>query len=561
LILPVQYEVNDDVTMIAILSGKGGFPSNPDAVFLNPLLGYLLYSLYKIAPLFPWYGMSLYSIFYLGWVLIVSVMIRTHSRLSLLFALPLLCYFFFFHSSFITFTSASLFVPCGIFLCTVEFFLKNQPPSKNVKTYFTVLAVCFFLSFLLRWDLVLFSLFLCLPVTIFMRYELVKKIAPVLLVLGCVIFLNAGFNYMLSLSNKPYHDFNTLRAAFHDTDRGSIHDLITPHAAQKAGWTYEDYLAFKIPWLIYDNKSFNTQNLRLFLHENDPSHVPGYFFGNVTGRVASSFHNHKDVCILFVMSVISIALYNLRLLFPLEKTYCYKTAFVLGSYGTIIVFLMYHRFEPRIFGPLFVYFLGVSSVLFDTSLPSKNRTRGTLLIQASTLCAVMLLLFSLFIVHHLIMRDSALLDQSVYYRNSIKNAFDVINSSKQHAYPLVIQMYPKVDKGLNVESTHPLKEFRDSPHIRSFPSGWAINSPYYCQALHSLNLKDGHDFLKWIVDRQEVLLMMNVSSLEEMNSILLLWKSYYLRRIFPGQQLKFIPVYDFRGKDGAGLIFLQIRSG
>ena len=64
--LPVGYETNDDFAMVTILSGKGGFPSIPDAIFLNPILSYILFFLYKVSPSFPWYGISLYLTCYLG---------------------------------------------------------------------------------------------------------------------------------------------------------------------------------------------------------------------------------------------------------------------------------------------------------------------------------------------------------------------------------------------------------------------------------------------------------------------------------------------------------------
>jgi hypothetical protein len=54
--------------------------------------------------------------------------------------------------------------------------------------------------------------------------------------------------------------------------------------------------------------------------------------------------------------------------------------------------------------------------------------------------------------------------------------------------------------------------------------------------------------------------MLTVLDIKQMNDVLYVWKDYYLRHITPGMKLEFIPVYDFRNKEGKGLIFFQIRS-
>ncbi len=269
-IIPVRYESNDEFRMITILSGNGGFPSSPDVYYLNPILSYVLYILYKISPYFPWFGVFLYVVYYIGWTLILSVILRTNDRFSFILTIPILFYFFFFHSSYASFTSASLFLSFGVFLCTVEYFIRNEAPIKNIRIYFLFLAVCFYLSFLLRWKLVLYSLFLFLPMVVFIKKGQIKKILPILLLLGLVMCLNMGFNHFVYLSHQTYYDFDKLRIEFHDTHRGDFDVLTTPYALQKARWEYNDYLVFRGLWFMHDNYTFNTTNLKTFLMENNP---------------------------------------------------------------------------------------------------------------------------------------------------------------------------------------------------------------------------------------------------------------------------------------------------
>ncbi len=168
-ILPVHYETNDEFRMITILSGNGGFPASPYVPYLNPILSYVLHILYRVKPYFPWFGVFFYVVYYLGWTLILSVIFRTNDRYSFILTIPILFYFFFFHSSYVSFTSASLFMSFGVFLCTIEYFIRNEAPIKNIRIYFIFLAVCFYLSFLLRWELVLYSLLLFLPAVVFIK--------------------------------------------------------------------------------------------------------------------------------------------------------------------------------------------------------------------------------------------------------------------------------------------------------------------------------------------------------------------------------------------------------
>lgn len=562
--LPVHYETKDDFSIITILSGKGGFPASPVVKHLNPILNYALYILYKVSPSFPWFGVFLYIIYYMSWTLILSVILRSSNRFSLLLSIPLLFYFIFYHSSFISYTSASLLLSFGVYLCTVEYFIKDEAPIKNIRNYFIFLAVCFYLSFLLRWELILYSLFLILPMIVFMKFEQVKKVFPVLTMLVLVICLNIGFNYFVYLSHQTYYDFDKLRIEFHDTHSGDFHDRITPYAIQKAGWTFEDYMAFRGLWYMHDNHVFNTMNLRTFLEANNPPKDSKYYLENIVSQIKKSYTQTKNISVLLLVSFLSIFIYRSTYLLRLDKVDWLKITVSLGTVIISILFFMYYRFKPRVFGPLYVYLFSMAFLLFSVIKNKEHKIiQNDFQRYFFIIVAGFFMTWALLIVRQEVTTNVHYLDQSEHNKIIINQAFNRIKDAYPASHPIVIQMSATFPYCLRTDFIHPLREYRDFPHIRIFPTGWSINSPYYDMALKNLHLGDGHDFLRWLVDRKDVLLMLNVFNINQkyqMNKILFLWKSYYLRHIYPGMKLDIIPVYDFRNKEGIGLILFQIRS-
>lgn len=266
--LPVRYMVNDDFAMITILQG-GRFPASPHAVFLNPIMSYMLFFLYKLSPWFPWYGIIIYLAHFIGWTLIFSLILRSGKGLLIIISLPILLMFYIQHSFLITFTSSSLFLLFGVLLSIIEYYLIDTHLIKSDTCFAIFSAACFFFSFLLRWELVLYSLFLELPLILFMKWEKAKKLIPIISVVSLLIFLNVAFIYYFESQQQSFYDYNKLRGILHGSPKGEFNGDITIHAANKVGWSYEDYLCFNNDfWFIYDNFAFNSKNIKSFITQN-----------------------------------------------------------------------------------------------------------------------------------------------------------------------------------------------------------------------------------------------------------------------------------------------------
>ena len=72
-----MYESNDDMGIIAILSGRMGYPASTDTVFMSSILGMVLSSFYESLPQVPWYSIMLYVLqifaLFMGINIIISI--------------------------------------------------------------------------------------------------------------------------------------------------------------------------------------------------------------------------------------------------------------------------------------------------------------------------------------------------------------------------------------------------------------------------------------------------------------------------------------------------------
>jgi hypothetical protein len=303
--------------------------------------------------------------------LVISVITRSNRGFCYLAAVPLLAYLFYYHATAITFTSASLLLSTGVYLCVFEYFVADRVPVKSIKAYFIFLVSCFCLSFLFRWDLVLYSLLFLSPVVVFMKFSRMKEVLPIIVVTGLLVCANIAFNHHVSSSHQPYNEFNKLRGEFHDTSRGFDHGQVTRGAASGAGWTYEDYMTFRLLWMIYDNYAFNTEKLRTFLAGNDFPENGGSFLSDVTARLKMSYEQNENVSILLLLSVLSLFLVRLVDLVRLDGIDWLKMTACLGAAAAGIIFLMHFRFIIRVFGPLYLFLFGLSFLLFNRA-PGKG---------------------------------------------------------------------------------------------------------------------------------------------------------------------------------------------
>jgi hypothetical protein len=557
-LVPVRYTANDDFALVKLLSERSGFSPDPNNPSLNFSMGWILCFLYRYGPDLPWYGLFVCTACYLGWSLMLSVLFRSTQGLSLLLSLPFLGMVFFHLTSFISFTAASLILESGVFLCLMEWGVRERCAAKNPRLYGWALALAFLISYLLRWRLVLVSLVFGGPVLLFVKKQQMAKAIPFVMAVGLVIVGDrAIFHLTTSDQHKAFMEYNDLRAQFHDTARGEYYGDSTPKALEKVGWSPEDYFFYK-QWVLYDNREFNERTLRTFLEENDPKKKRSLFARNWNG-LKEHFRQGKRYLLALLFSIVSIGFYRVGGLSELARRNRLKILLALAYIGAGIVSVVSIRSVFRVFVPLYVYFFVACFLFFHLtkreSAQGRSRSVGR---NVSVICAVVFSILAWGQAYAQGKLDFRILKGSKMEKEYIQKTLSVVKNRSAVPEPLLILMNPA--SGLGAEYVHPLKEFSDFTDLRIFPAGWGVHSPWFSSILRDMGLTDGRAFLTWMIDNPKALLVLRSRNEMDTRRCKSMWESYFSRRIAPNKRAHLVPVHDFRNATGAGLIFFNMRS-
>ncbi len=553
--MPVRYEVNDDFEFINILSGKGGFAADFSSTTqsLSQFLSYTLYFLYDRFPSIPWYGLTIYLSAYLGISLITSVLLRnTRDKLSLILCIPALLVYFSHCFSVITYTSAVLLLEFGVFLSLMEWVLKIDFLFKRNRLFGFFLGACFLFSFLIRWQIVLYFMLFGVPVLFYIKKQHLKAILPVIAVLLLFIL---GDRMLFKLNTTPghksYYEYTQLRRGFNDTVKGEYNGETTLKALKKAGWNMEDYAFFR-SWILYDDRLFNTEALKTFLQANSPYQEKKYL-KVVWSKIKSRFNSSKLHTLVLIFTISALFLLRIHNFTGLSNRQKFRLILSILIIFAGILFLMYYRFPYKVFIPLYAYTISVFVLLTSNNTQTFYSKRIIPVIIA-------LLLFLPVLVHSYTIgrMELGLLESSRQEKDYIKYSLNYVKDNHAHP-PLLVLMDPVFSGGLGTEKVHPLKEFSDYTSLRVFPWGGEINSPRYASILKQMGLKNGREFLKWSINREDVLFVHFVRSEKSLQKHAYLWESYFNRHISPDRKIKLQAVYDFRNKYGTGLIFYRMK--
>ncbi|MBW1744602.1 MAG: hypothetical protein JRI70_10815 [Deltaproteobacteria bacterium] len=367
----------------------------------------------------------------------------------------------------------------------------------------------------------------------------------------------ALFHYTSTDQNKAFAEYNKVRSVFHDTVKGFYNGDITLRALDKVGWTFDDYAFFRF-WILYDSELFNLDTIAAFTKANDPQNKASVF-GLIAKRIMRSYDKSKHYTLVLAFSILSFFLYRFHSLVGLSRNHRLRILCSLGFVVGSVIFFMYYRFPGRLFIPLYTYLVGASFLVFQVGNKSlQGLRRVTTSRRIAVVAAMLLVVLSLGQVYaqgKVLVADLATRERIKDY---IHRCMGVVKNKTLHGDPLLVLMNPS--KGLRSEAVHPLKELSDFPDVRIFPGGSVINSAVYFHALRELGLKDGRAFLKWLINNEEALVVLNTTSKERTEMAKHLWESYYFRRIAPGQGVRMVPVHDFRGRSGGGLVFYSVMG-
>lgn len=534
-----------------------GFLPGTDCFFLNPITSQLLYRLYRTFPHIPWYGLLLYVTVYWGYALILSAFIRRNSGFALLLAAPFLFIIFFHCFVFVSFTSASLLLLFGVFLCLLDWALTKRCPTTYERLYSLLLTLALIISYSLRWRLVLYSSILILPVILYTDRTLFRKTRLFWAGFSLLIMLSGYFMFAEPSGNDHFFvQYNKVRSMFHDTDKGEYYGEITRHAIATAGWDATDFVLFRNYWFLHDQTRFNVDTVKTFLKANNPIGKIS-FFKQVVNRTYFHFQGNKTISLILACTLLSLFIYGFDSLVHKTATEAAKLSIALGIVMTIALFLLYYRFVPRVYLPLFTYMAG--TIFLMLSPPRRPNALGpaTKLRRTATLSFLILLTLIMIgmtwtktesLVHHLFARNAE--------KENLRQALSKIEENRRQSERLLlIPLDP--NNNLLQETIFPLKEVSDFTTIPLLPAGWQIHSRRYFRILHHFGLHNGRELLAWTIDNPNVLWFQYVET-PQRTSIAELVETYFQQHMTPDGKPDMKIVYDFRNRNGIGLVCYEM---
>ena len=605
LIFPVRYEANDDFAIVRQLNPKNGFPTDPHLFYQAWIAGRGLHALYALAPSVPWFGLLLLIGLILGGGLIGGVAWRSAGgRMALAWA-PALALVLLSCALFMSFTSTALLLVVGGTLILLEKMWSERASGpmhtgaaldaggdraracegQAVRT--AVALTAFVLAFLLRWKLVSIVL---------------AGIALPLLLLGCQGRIRRGLPFALALlaffaadraierwtggeAWRQFGPYNAARARFHDTTDGDFRAGVTEGALERAGWTREDYQAFRA-WVIYDETLFRRETLERFLQANATHESRLAALPSLVKTQLGRHGRYPAAALCALLAILALAFPRIK---NMETNARLRLLLSLGLLTAALIGLLGYRFLPRVFLPLLAGWMGFACLLAARSRAGSSRLRE----PADDACrakearaakssahrkgrssdrsmapgrqrraggrgrvAVAVLMGALALAISLAQASAiaATLRGSARMKAHTQAALQGLAARDGDA---VIVLMDAV-RGLHFESIHPLKEFADLAPVKVLPGGTTTHSPRFQAMMKSMGLSGGRDLLAWLIDNPNALLALEAQSDAHARAWVSLWLSYLERHGIADRPLAVEPAFDFRERNGSGWVFFRI---
>lgn len=124
----LKYEVSDDFVMASIMSGAFGDTPNPQMIFVNVIIGYLLLPFYKLLPQISWYFIAQLLLVFISSISVTWVLLKKMERIKAVM-LSVILILFFTNDAYILmqFTKTSMFaVIAGSMIFIWEIFREHR---------------------------------------------------------------------------------------------------------------------------------------------------------------------------------------------------------------------------------------------------------------------------------------------------------------------------------------------------------------------------------------------------------------------------------------------------
>ena len=543
------YESNDDLTIIALLSGKTGLTAQPDGIFLSLPLSRLLYVLYGVAGAVPWYGLLLYFLlfvaFYLG-LKTISLSNLPPAGTAIMYAgLAMGCFCLF---SIFNFTSVSLLTWFMAAAYIARLNLSCTPPRKREAWLGFFLGM----SFLVRPSILNLAVICSIPVGVTFlvpgtRKRLFYLVPPLLALVALSVVMEFAFHD--NPSYRDYQRFSSARSDFTDTQMSSLNPRSTA-ALEKAGWSKRDYELATELWL-HDDAIYSTDRIRTFLDANSGSKLSLLSLDKLW---ESMLNNQVFLLLMFICCA--------TMLFSAPESYAIPEArlstvrncarLALVAFIAWVVVLATIRFPQRVAIPVFCFSI-VMFMLFRPLVSARwvMKAHYRRLFFGAT---VPLLLFLAYLLYDEVSSPVSYFMHHNEYTDQALTAVQDING------PGTIFIFPNAKLFAPNQGINPLREYRDAKPFIFFPIGWLIGSRAYTDFLAKYGFGDRHRAVPAMVDNKNAVLCVfrrNDGKFDEWVSNFLGHLEQHYGQLFPGREFALEPVLDRRAM-GIGWEFFRV---
>jgi hypothetical protein len=470
------YQVDDDITMIQMVSGYLGGQSAPFMVFSNVALGFLLNVLYRLPTNLNWEILIFFAIHFLSvWSLVYIVFalpLKTTYKLFGILVVLLSDSLFLLN---ITFTTTATFAVISGFISILVAAYNGFRFPKRMLIFGGLLILA---GSLIRIESFLLVLLLIFPALMFIRRffhlkNLVISSAITILVVGLFYLFNTL--YVKSFPQwDAFYKYNDVRSQLQDTPRvrlSNMKDLYT-----SIGWNFNDYRLF-MSWFFPDEQLYSSSNLQHLVDR-----IPGTEKNIIRATISyfypqPYFDDLDSLPYFFLIAAGVIAL----MVYPSLRKAIFPITVLLLTFLVLIFSLIWTQKVPLRVWDSFLATVSVFGLFFfiwtelDSDDSQKKQKFGFVVPTLLGLASLLALYYAFSTTRLNIRRQDA-------YRKELfdLNSLQVLGMIQSNA--LIIAPA----NGIPLTWSNPM--FLDLPNPKYMEMGWLTFSPSYYNMLNEYNI-------------------------------------------------------------------------
>ncbi len=479
----LSYLVNDDITIISLVSGYLGGKPVPFTVYSNVIWGFILNAMYSIHTNLNWeiwlfMLVNFLSVWVLGYVALSRPLHNIYKLAAILAILT--CDGFFLVN--ITYTEIAAFaILAG--LCLI--LMTAYPPILLNRLLWVCGGFLILIGSLLRIDAVYLVLLTILPSAlmlyrIFDRKRLALALAfTSLMVVGCYAFNKI---YVGAYPDwNSYYIYNHARSMIQDTPRAHIENIrdALPHV----GWTGNDYSLF-INWFFPDQKVYSLSQLQYLVnHVSDNE-------SSINDAVMSYFHFHHifNARDTFPYLLVIVATWILALTHPSLRGALPALAMLLVSSLILIVYLVWKENLPlhvwySFLATIGIFGLCILSWHINAAETNAHAEQKMLSPVVSLVVLVMISAAFILVLYWASVETRENISKQSAYQQMLAELDSLQAKGKITSNALIIS--PAI--GIPIEWSNPL--FLNLPRIQYFQMEWLTFSPVYEEVLQDYGVQ------------------------------------------------------------------------